>query len=236
MEMTKPHAQTTNDSLTTTILATGIQNQSSRFHAMLNDPDNHSKKAFQAAIDYLSRHEAEDHNLLDQLKTCYDAKMQKAKNIRASRGSFCVAPATVFRCEKISNVNTAKRIDRSRTQGSYQSSLETIHEQYNDTDDDNESLYPTSDHDTMYLVMVNMSEDPTQYQLHQLQQALDDLNALPSSPKAASIIKERIFTIETQRKTPFSPKVIDTLRNALLEGLSSARNVPSHSLQTNSPC
>ncbi|MAR84039.1 MAG: hypothetical protein CMF55_04540 [Legionellales bacterium] len=219
------------DILITSIASNSATENTSLFQQMLIHPSHYSKKVFQAGMGYLSQQEPCDTTLLNELTACYDNKIQQAKAARATRNSFCAAPASIFTCLG----KTADQASTLHSSKTHLLPLSSIPEEYNETDHTNDPLYPTSDHDTMYLVMVNMSENPTQYQSYQLQQAIDDLNALPHSPRDSSTLRDRISLISTQRATPFTTDIIETLKQALITGLSITRDTIDDPLTTNSP-
>ena len=219
------------DTLITSIASNSTSENTALFQQILLNPKHYSKKIFQAGMEYLSQHEPCDTTLLKKLTACYNNKLQQAKAVRATRNSFC-APATIFQCLKNSPATHPAHNTPRNTSELY---LSTIHEQYNESGHTNDALYLTSDHDKMYLVMVNMSENPIQYQSYQLQQAIDDLNALPQSPRDSSTLRNRISSISTQRTTPFTSDIIETLKQALITKLSITRDTVDDSLTTNSP-
>ena len=231
METNKSRVKNPTDTFIATLEASDINTNTQLFQRMLDDSTRYSKNLFHAAIEHLSQQQVHDRTLLNQLKACYEDKMLKTKNARARRNSFCTAPASIFTCLS-KTANQASTLHSSKT---HLLPLSSIPEQYNETDLDNDLLYSTSDHDTMYMVMINMTEYPTQYQSYQLQQALDDLTAIPQSPKETSTIKDRISIITTQRTSPFTTDVIDTLKHGLVKGLSLSLEAKDCSLQTNSP-
>lgn len=235
METNKSRVKNPTDTFIATLEASDINTNTQLFQRMLDDSTRYSKNLFLAAITYLSQQEAHENTLLIQLKACYDQKIKKAHASRVKRFSFYTTPETVFGFIKDSPAIKPSQPTRNTTRHTSQLHLSTIHEHYNETDQTNDALYLTLDHNNMYQVMLDMSEHPTQYQTYQLQQAIDDLNALPQSPRDSSSLRGRISTISTQRISPFTTDIIKSLKQALITGLSTTRDTINDSLTTHSP-
>ena len=235
METTRSFTNKPTETLIATLEASNINENTQLFQQMLDDSSRYSKNLFLAAITYLSQQQAHENTLLIQLKACYDQKIKKAHASRVKRFSFYTTPETVFGFIKDSPAIKPTQPTRNTTRHTSQLHLSTIHEHYNETDQTNDALYLTLDHNNMYKVMLDMSEHPTQYQSYQLQQAIDDLNALPHSPRNSSTLRDRISSISTQRTTPFTSDIIETLKQALITGLSITRDTIDDPLTTHSP-